>query len=238
MKERYAIIGREEELSERLKALIEATFDGLSVLSIPLIQAKGVDFQLPKTYEAEPIFLFTSPRAVSFFFDRAKLPAEAFAVSIGHATTRALCQYGVEPHFTSSIESAHGMAPELLHFLKSRTAGCELVQPCSDIAGNYIEEYFGGIGIPFRKLVTYQVTPHPKLSESIHQLNSAPEWILFYSPSGVRAWSEATEMRVPAFSIGPSTTKELQKQGWTEIHQSVSPQKEAIIKTLTKNYFI
>lgn len=238
MTERYAIIGREEERNEHLKALIEATFDGLRICSIPLIQTEGIKFTLPHTCGAEPIFLFTSPRAVTFFFERAQLPKGALVTSIGHATTRALCQNGVEPHFTSSVESAHGMAPELLHFIKTKVAGYEIIQPCSNIAGNYLEEYFGGVGVPFHKLTTYQVTSHPALSEEIAKLSSPPEWILFYSPSGVRAWSEATEMRTVAFSIGPSTTQELQQQGWQEIHESKSPQKEEIIKTLTKNYFI
>lgn len=236
-KGKFAIIGRELMRSKQIRDQLSATFHSLEVRCIPFITTIEVPFELP-TPRKTPLYLFTSPRNVEIFFKKATLPKEALIASIGFATTKALCDIGHEPHFTSPIENARGMAPELLQYITVQTQQFHIIQPSSNIAGHYLYDFFKEKGFEYTRLVTYEVQSNPELKRQLSLLETPPEWVLFYSPSGVRAWSEVSSSRPLAFSIGPVTTKELEKEGWSEIHESDSPHEIDIIRTITKNYII
>lgn len=235
----YAIIGREAERSKQLRERLAALYDGLSIESIPFIETHPVAFDLPE-YKGTSLFLFTSPRAVEMFFKSIKLPIGCLVASIGAATSKALIARGIAPAFTSNIENAQGMAPELHQNLLSSGQAPHIIQPTSNIAGQHLREYFVARGFEYTLLTTYEVQPSNQLKDKLSHFSHAPEWVMFYSPSGVRAWCEASPFSTDpiAFSIGPSTTKELRKLGWQAIFESNCPHKDDIIETIKNNYNI
>lgn len=233
----YAIIGREPQRSQSLRNNLSSLLEQLSIECIPFIDTQPVPFDLPK-HEGLPLFLFTSPRAVEMYFNSKRLPNPSSVASIGQATTKALEKQGIIPFFTSQIENAQGMAPKLLQFLQTNQLAPHIIQPTSNIAGHYLHDYFVERGFEYSLLTTYQVTPSVQLTDKLQSYILAPEWVIFYSPSGVRAWSEASPFSSfpPAISIGPTTTKELKKMGARIILETPTPHEDDIIKTI-KNFY-
>lgn len=231
-----AIIGREQERCETLLRQLSRIFPELEVRAVPMIQTSAVPFEVPKTSpQIAPVYLFSSPRAVIHFFERATLPDGANVVSIGRGTSRELYKHDVHPGFISSVENAIGMAPEMLAYLKSVIGRSEIIQPTSDIAGDFLQDYFKARGVRYHKLVTYTVAPHDGLPNFVSQLTESPKFVVFYSPSGVRAWAKSSHYRPTAISIGPATTQELINEGWKEIHESRTPDGEDLLAAVTKN---
>lgn len=235
----YAIIGREAERSKQLRERLAALYDGLSIESIPFIETHPLAFDLPD-YQGTTLFLFTSPRAVEMFFQSKKLPNGCLVASIGAATSKALKARGIAPSFTSNIENAKGMAPELLQYIQNNGQAPHIIQPTSNIAGQHLRDYFEARGFEYTLLTTYEVLPSNQLKDKLSRFSHAPEWVMFYSPSGVRAWYEASPFPTNpiAFSIGPSTTKKLRKLGWQAIFESNCPHEDDIIETIKNNYNI
>lgn len=233
---KYAIIGREPERSERVRSELVTTFHDLEVLSIPFITIAPVPFELPNP-EKTPLFLFTSPRSVEVFFRSVpQLPKGAYVASIGYATAKTLCNMGIEPHFIGSTENSKSLAPELLQYIGIQSLRFHVIQPTSNIAGRYLDEFFNSRGIEYTRLVTYDVLPDPSLKDRLSQLSGNPEWVLFYSPGGVEAWTAATDMRPLAFAIGPVTAEKLRSTGWDKVYESETPHEIDIIRTIVKNY--
>lgn len=229
-----AIVGRESERCHSLLSRLKEYYPALDLLAIPMIQTESVPFEPPKT-EATPLYLFTSPRAVDHFSNQATLPQNAIVASIGQATSKTLLMNGIQADITATTENAESFAPELTHFITQAAKPLHVIQPTSDIAGDTLERAIKAIDTPYTKLVTYKTVSHPRLSTVT---NKAPQWILFYSPSSVRAWSEVASARPLAFSIGPSTTKELNKLGWRHVIESTSPHEEDILEMIVNNYNI
>lgn len=229
-----AIVGREGERCRSLLIRLQEYYPTLELLAVPMIRTESIPFDLPQT-KLRPLYLFTSPRAVEYFTNYVTLPNNALVASIGQSTSNALLKIGIEANITATTENAEGFAPELTHFITQSATPCHVIHPTSDLASDTLERAIRRTDTPYTRLITYKTTPEPSLSEVA---DKTPQWILFYSPSGARAWSQATSYRPLAFSIGPSTTRELKKLGWKQIFESLSPHEEDILPTIINNYNI
>lgn len=178
---RRAIIGREVGRSTTLYLQLQKIYPQYHVECLPTIITQEVPFTLPHIGVGKsPVLLFTSPRAVEHFYRHHQEWANSIeAVAIGEGTSRALYAAGVHPSFISSEESARGMAPQLLAFLQSILLQRAIIQPTSNIAGDFLQQYFNERGVEYHKLITYQVTPHPELKttpihyrRNLHSLSS------------------------------------------------------------------
>lgn len=229
------IIGRERAASKPLLDLLLPYLERHSpttnnfkweVATIPFIQSQPVTAQFSHPRIGQYIYLFTSPRAVSYFFTRWKIPEKSLVVSIGRATTDALTKAGITTDMTSSIETSEGMLPQLLEWIRAnqfKEKEIKIIQPTSDIAGTYLKEGLERAGIYCHQVAIYRVTPHPDLRNQINSLPYPPKIAIFYSASGVRAWCDVTTYRPLAVSIGTITTSALKEAGFSSIINSLSP---------------
>ncbi|MDO5036523.1 MAG: uroporphyrinogen-III synthase [Porphyromonas sp.] len=228
-----AIIGREAGWSEALRQELSDRYPALEVVSQPMIQTREIDFELPALAPTKtPVYLFTSPRSVRHFLDRTTLPRTAITVALGRGTARALREFGIEPALIGSVETAEGLAPEVHHFLSQREGEHTIIQPTSHIAGNYLRDYLSERGIEYHTVTTYEVVLHPELEAFLAALRRPIAFIIFYSPSGVRAWSHATQLRPRAISIGPVTAEELRRNGWKELYESQGSSDQELLETV------
>ena len=228
---RHLLVGREESRSLRLKERMSEVLPEVSLLFVPFIRTRSLPFSLNLTGDKHA-FVFTSPGSVEHF-DFKMLPSSSILCALGVATARHLSEKGHKVDFVSEKENAREMAPELSDFLHtSGNNALHIIQPCSDISGDYLREYMRKSGFRYDKVTTYCTEPSPELKAREVEIDDfAPECILFYSPSGVRAWMQEREP-LPAISIGPSTTETLMELGFREITESPSPHPEDIADTI------
>lgn len=232
------ILGREAERCETLLEQLRAATDVVDFQSLPVIETEAEDFVIP-TVEVgkKPVFLFTSPRGVEYFFAKETLPKDAFVVALGKGTQRIIEAHGAECHLVSSIETTKGMAEELANYFGSLDrpiTDFHFIQPTCDIAGRGIQKRLESLGAIFTRVESYRVIPHPQLREELSQLTEAPRLVLFYSPSGVRAWKESSELLPAAASIGPVTSKVLKENGFDVICESPTPHEEDLVATVLR----
>lgn len=231
------ILGREAERCETLLEQLRAATDAVDFQSLPVIETEAEDFVIPSVGDRKPVFLFTSPRGVEYFFAKETLPKDAFVVALGKGTQRTIEAHGAECHLVSSIETTKGMAEELANYFGSLDrpiTDFHFIQPTCDIAGRGIQKRLESLGAIFTRVESYRVIPHPQLREELSQLTEAPRLVLFYSPSGVRAWKESSELLPAAASIGPVTSKVLKENGFEVICESPTPHEEDLVATVLR----
>lgn len=242
------IIGREHTLVAQVMNHLEGILSDVSVISIPTIVTEDVPFD-ERLFEGADspgtCVVFTSPRSVTHFTNRYSKPI-ARAIAIGKATAIKLQGLGISPWFLPTEETSEGLAEELLPLLRDhdRTVECKsrLIQPSSDIAGRYLQDYFSANGYEYHVVATYRTIPNPLLVDALCKLDSSPLFFVFFSPSGVSAWQEALA-HVPwrlrndfvAVSIGPKTTAALKGSGYTKIIEADSPHSNDIAKAILKS---
>lgn len=230
------ILGREAERCHTLMEQLQTAAPDNDYRAVPVIRTEAMDFELPDVEEdKQPVFLFTSPRAVEFFVARHTLPAGALVMALGTGTQKALETQGYKCDLVSSVETTRGMAKEIAKYPESVGKPIEafhFIQPTCDIAGTFIQKTLEGLGATFTRVETYRVVDHPTLKEALSQLPQAPQLVLFYSPSGVKAWVNASELRPAVVSIGPVTSEQLKAVGFTTIFESPTPHEEDLLATL------
>lgn len=230
---KIAIIGREEEMCPHILGELQATYQDYEVRSLPLIKSEGIPFEIPQTNRKQ-MFLFTSARAVSHFLERHNIPRGSEVASLGHRTTRTLCSYGIEPNMTAQFENAVVGVPELINYMRYTASNYQIIFPTYGDGAHHYADSLREQGIDFITLPVYKVFPHPDLPDNLTKINNMPEWVLFFSPVSVQAWTGATEWRPTAFSVDHATTIELEKQGFVEIYESPSPHHFDILNTIIK----
>ncbi|MBR8702854.1 uroporphyrinogen-III synthase [Porphyromonas levii] len=230
------ILGREEERCLTLLEQLKSAAPDNDYRVVPMIQTQPMPFELPVVEEGkQPVFLFTSPRAVEYFVAQDSLPKGAKVMALGTGTQKAIEESGYKCDLVSSVETTKGMAEELLKYFEASEkpiGAYHFIQPTCDIAGDFIQKTLEGAGATYTRLEIYQVVGHPALSEELSQLTQEPKVVLFYSPSGVRSWVGVSDLRPAVVSIGPVTSKELRENGFTTIYESPTPHEEDLLATL------
>lgn len=231
---KIAIIGREKEMCTHILDELRATYQDYEIRAIPLIKSEGIPFELPHSTRKQ-MFLFTSPRAVEHFLERHNIPEGSEVATLGHRTTRTLCNHGIEPNMTGRFKDAVGMPPELLNYMRYTASNYQIVLPTY---GNGVHHYGDSLreqSIDFTTLQVYKVSPHPKLSENLAKIEDKPKWVLFFSPVSVQAWVGATDWRPTAISVDRATSCELRNQGFNNIFESSSPHHFDLLNTIIKH---
>lgn len=230
---KVAIIGREEELSGHIFYELKATYQEYEVKAIPLVISEGTPFELPYS-KRQQMFLFTSPRAVDHFLEQHNIPEGSEVASLGHRTTRALCRHGIEPDMTARFESSAIVMPKLINYLRYTASNYQMVLPTYGDGYHHYGDALRESGIDFITLQVYKVLAHPDLKDNLAKIETKPEWVLFYSPISVQAWSEATNWRPISFGVDHATAEELKRHGFTEVYESPSPHHYDILDTIIK----
>ncbi len=198
-------------------AMCEAGLVGrsIAVLSFERVNESELRAALehPKSYGG---LIFTSPRAVEAF-------AEAMSRRpIENVVWRAKPVFAVGPRTADELRSV-GFAPigeesgsggTLANHILQRRFEKPLLFLCGDRRRDELLDRLHDGGVSVDELCVYETEPKSRLDLKEYP---TPNWIVFFSPSGVEAMRSATgvdmtEVRIAA--IGPTTATALRREGY------------------------
>ncbi|XP_071949219.1 uroporphyrinogen-III synthase-like [Antedon mediterranea] len=234
------------------------TSEGLSPTLIQVLSFKF--FNLDQFYKqiSNPDnyggIVFSSPRSVEAFTKAIEsnssiqdwkseflpkwLPLPAYVV--GNATAEHVKQLGLVP-----VGADSGNAQNLVQVIKKGTlpGGLPLVFPCGNLRRETIPSSLDEEGIKFESLTVYESMAHPMINESLSnfiQNQGVPDYIVFFSPSGVRFSHQSVLScitaidRVQMIAIGPTTKVAMEKIGYVVAGVAESPDSESLINILRR----
>ncbi|XP_033106830.1 uroporphyrinogen-III synthase-like [Anneissia japonica] len=160
------------------------------------------------------------------------------AYTVGQASGEFVKELGLIP-----IGADSGNAENLVKTIKTGYApsGRPLLFPCGNLRRETIPQSLDDEGISFESVTVYETTAHPEIDESFRNLiknEGVPDYIVFFSPSGVRFSCEAISSLIPAMdeiqfiAIGPTTKEAMEKSGYTVTATAESPSPGSLLKIL------
>ena len=179
--------------------------------------------------------LLTSPRAVEAFAEALRwLPNQSAAwtakpvFAVGPRTSEALRQLGFQPQGEEA-----GNAEALADVLEQSAAGLDgrLLFLCGDRRRDTLPERLQNAEIAFEECIVYRTLPQTHLELP----DEEPDWMIFFSPSGVEAMERTSEMRrwkAWIAAIGPTTATALQQAGRAVDVIAPAPSPEALVQAL------
>ncbi len=234
-----------------LKTLYSSlTAEGAAVTHLPLI-----DIYMPdenpalqeqiKALQSYNILVFTSVAGVLSFFKQLKISCvdsrylhTCKVVTVGKETKAVLRQYGIESDITPSVYNAREMVKTLLNEYEN-PADLRILHPSSDKALVGWAEELKQLGATVVQVEAYKNTSPDFDEGELQQLQYPFDAITFASPSAVDAAQKLiAENKLNfnkanvVFSIGPTTTKALQKAGFTQIVEAEAATAEAMAQTI------
>ena len=238
------ILTRTREDSTDMAAKLEQ--HGARVHVLPLIRFEAVEPDEEVNSQDFDWSVFTSSKAVRYFFEVSALRAQGLAatkvVSIGPATIKSLQDRGVTPDFESKVSSSAG----LLDALSSEDmSGSKVLLPRSDIATRDLPEGLVKLGADICERVVYRTMPDSSNVVKIADLAEAGEAEALCLMSGSAAKSladgfgdglQAMNSRLEVFSIGPQTTDVCKACGISVAQEAKVHTAEGIIETLVGHY--
>ncbi len=202
--------GDESDPYEEALAEIEYSSISIPVLAFEFVHAEDLREALehPRRYDG---LIFTSPRAVEAVASAISwLPTEnilwhsKLVFAVGPKTASELRQIGFEP-----IAAESGSADMLATQIAAREFRRPLLFLCGSRRRDELPDKLRRTGIDFEELCVYESRPRARLDLPSHP---DPDWVAFFSPSGVQAVIEdgrldLHSMRIAA--IGETTANAL-----------------------------
>ncbi len=231
------ILTRSEEDIQKDKRVFEEL--GLSVIELPLIEVKPIEFEMPPL---QPDYIvFQSKRAVEYFLSRTgNVPGRAKILCVGRKTAEALEKFGYRDYLLPSESSAKG----LIELFKGMKRGKVLI-PRSEIGRREL--------IDFLTLAGFEVYPVDVYSTRsvIYDKNiflkklEEGDFIVFASPSAVNGFfanmdllgGERVKGLPKAVVIGKTTKKALEDKGFEASLIPPKPSMEAVAEEI-KSYWL
>lgn len=187
----------------------------IAVLAFERVNESGLRSALerPKSYGG---LIFTSPRAVDAFADALSwLPSENVVwhgkpiFAVGPRTADELRNIGFAP-----IGEESGSGGTLANHILQRRFEKPLLFLCGDRRRDELPDRLHEGGVSVDELCVYKTKPMSRLDLTD---NPTPDWIVFFSPSGVEAMQSATgvdKADVRIVAIGPTTASALRQDGY------------------------
>ncbi len=184
----------------------------------------------------------TSPRAAEALADALRwLPDQVAAwqarpaYAVGPRTAEVLREIGFDPEGADS-GTAEALAARIAQ--AERVEGEPAEAPLLFLAGNrrrdVLPRALDAAGITFEEQCAYETHVRTDLDLSAER---APQWAVFFSPSGIEAARQATGIdwrAVRTAAIGPTTAGALEEAGWTAEAVAAQPTPEALAAALRK----
>jgi len=250
---RQVLITRSREQSGPLHLLLES--EGARVHSLPLLEISApadldiVDAAISRLREFAWV-AFTSPNAVSYFFDRLRqlqLDARAFGAArvaaVGQSTAQHLRERGIEPDLLPEVHSASGLAQA---FQKIDLSGRDVLIPASSIGRTELDEKLAEQGASIMRITAYENRPpDPDRIELPAALTEQSlDCIVFASPSSVRNFLEiiggetglAYLRNMEIAAIGPTTARAVEELGLPVSVQPTGSSITALVQSLCDHY--
>ena len=227
---------------------------GFPVARLPLLEVTGPEDPEPldaavaglATYDA---VVLTSANAVAPFAERLRgpLPEELLIAVVGPATARAVREAGLPVHREAERAEAEGLVELVGHEM----AGRRVLFPQAADARPTLEEGLTAAGAEVIPVVAYDKRLPPDASGQARELfgeapcggesDAALGWVTFTSPrivrhfveliEGLGGWEERRD-ELRAVSIGPVTTRELERLGVRTVAEAESPGDREMVRAV------
>lgn len=189
--------------------------------------------------------VFTSANAVAPFVERrrAPLPDGLLVAVIGPATAKALQEAGLPVHREAERVEAEG----LVELLGDELEGRRVLVPQAADARATLEDGLTAAGAEVTAVVAYDKRLPPGAWQRGRELfgdrpgESTLGWVTFTSPrivrhfveliDGLGGWARRRD-DLQAVSIGPVTTRELQRQGVALVAEAETPGNEEMVRAV------
>jgi uroporphyrinogen III methyltransferase / synthase len=170
--------------------------------------------------------IFTSVNGVAFFFEAlgkigkdARIFGKAKVAAIGERTAEKLAECGIKADFVPSVFTGEELAAQLAGFTDIK--GKKILLLRSKIASKELPGLLAKAGADVEDMAIYNTVPAKgDLQPLTEQITAGHiDWLTFASPSAVDAFFEQFDKallntgKIRVASIGPVTTKQLQKLG-------------------------
>ena len=192
--------------------------------------------------------IFTSVNAVEVFWNRlyaldldSRRLADAKIGAIGPATAGALEEKGICPDYLPKIYTSQGFIAGLK---KNDIAGCKVLLPRADIAGNELTDGLAKLGAEVHQVTTYRTTTATKPVSQAKQmlLRDEIDVITFTSASTVNSllailgqqWEVIKQARLAC--IGPNTAAALTEKGLKADMVATEHTMTGLVATLERYY--
>ncbi|HON51715.1 MAG TPA: uroporphyrinogen-III synthase [Bacteroidales bacterium] len=230
------------ETSQELAEIL--SLYGATVKASPMIEIKKIEITdtILKLFGSLSQFqwvVFTSKYGVSTFFDSITpkhIPQHIQWACVGKKTAQKLTDYGYIPHFICSKNNGKDFAQEFSNYINGQFVS--VFFPTGNLTENMITLSVSP-NISITKCIIYNTVMPSTIDTNIFtQIEHKQfDYIIFTSPSGVTNCMKASN-NLPIWnyctiiSIGPSTSKRLQKYGCTSFIQAEEYNSQGIISVL------
>jgi len=195
--------------------------------------------------------IFTSKRSVESIMRAFPVPLPEWSsvpcFAVGEATAKSAIEIG----FNAGLDSGIGTGKQLAEFIISKKDSLNLSKPLLFICGQKRRDELPKIlkseNLLLKEVVSYKTISNVDCTEKISSYvasNGVPNYIVFFSPSGVtfslNSWKiiwKKTSSFSKIVSIGPTTTKALTVEGFSEILTAQRPKPENIFQIIHDDLF-
>ena len=217
------------------KALNAAGFDTQTLPGLTFeYSGQEVLYNLLKHPDRYAGLIFTSPRAVEAFgraFPGTGISKTGWEdkvlFTVGPRTAAAIRSLGYEPEGEST-----GSAEQLAAYILKRHTGGALLFLCGDRRRDVLPSLLREAGIRTEEIIAYRTRLH-----TLHAWpgNKKPDWVVFFSPSGLEAILQSPEVSLENISIaaiGSVTAEAVRTHGFRVHATAHEPSPEALALAL------
>ncbi len=215
---------------------------GFGVFSIPVLTFRFIGqegliakLERPNSYGG---LILTSPRAVQALAEALKwLPGEVVlwhtkpVFAVGKRTASELRAIGFRPEGEES-----GSGALLARYIVRREVDRPLLFLCGNLRRDEIPSALKEAGVPFEELQVYETLQAETIDLSSHP---KPDWVVFFSPSGVEAVSRAADLdwiNVRLAAIGETTAEAIHQRGFDVEAVAAEPTPESLLEAILATY--
>ena len=212
---------------------------GIKVVEVPLIQIKPYS----KKIIAQQIIRLPKPDAIVLTSKNGAMGylksidlvnpkyGEVPVYALGEKTAKPLQENKI-PFFDCKATTGIDTANFVINHLFQKNA-C-IWHFCGDKSRKETGETFQSASYSYNQIVSYSTQ-----SKKIKLKDSKPDGIVFYSPSAIQSYVgqvETGNLRIPVFSIGPTTSSVAVDLGFKTVFTAHTPSVEAVLDEI-KKYF-
>jgi uroporphyrinogen-III synthase len=211
---------RELGKNDKLKKMIDGSRHEYECVELPCVMfAPGKDLnRLGTELKPHDTIVITSPQSAGMLvkeWTKVGMP-KIQVVSVGSGTSKVLTAAGINPVFEPSESTAKVLAAEM-----PLSLGGSVLYPTSNLARDTLQADLEARGIEVTRLHTYTTKPSIWSLEELRMAKDDVEIVAFASPSAVRTWAERVGTDYIAVVIGPTSAREAESLGFTQV---VEPQ--------------
>lgn len=217
---RSVIVTRARDRAGELIAMLEER--GFHVYSVPAVAIELLPVD-PKQLTGCDWIVLTSAEGVKAL---PSIPAGARVAAVGEATAKALRGRGIEPTFVPAVSNDAALG----HFLPD-VEGKRVVLVRGSLAGADLPESLRRRGATVTEVTAYRTIEGPTTSRSLLAdalAHGVPAAVVFASGSAVRGFVALGGPRLPAVSLGPSTTSVIHELGFEVVAEAERQNAESL----------